>query len=79
MIEPEDMKRFRRHVQVFIKAAADDPEAFAQVLGLAGELQAGMKQAASGLLDQGYSWTDIGRAAGLKRHSAHGRWRSDRS
>jgi len=75
MIEPEDVRRFERHIDLMIKASGDDPEAFAAGVRLAARLQTGLKASAGQLLDQGFSWTQIGAAVGLKKSGAHERWR----
>lgn len=75
MIEPEDVRRFERHIDLMIRAASDDPAAFAVGVRLAARLQAGLKASAGALLDQGFSWTDIGNELGVRKQSAHARWR----
>jgi len=75
MIEPEDVRRFERHINLIIRASGDDPEAFAVGVRLAAQLQAGLKQSAGTLLDQGFSWAQIGDALGVRKSSAHERWR----
>lgn len=76
MIEPEDMRRFQRHIEFFTRAAADDPAAFAQVVSLYEELGMKLRAATPGLLRQGFSWEDIASALGVRKPSAWERWRS---
>jgi hypothetical protein len=64
----------RRIVAAAGRRAADDPEAFADLLGLLAELDAAAVTAAAALRDEGYSWQDIGAACGVSKQAAQKRW-----
>lgn len=75
MIEPEEIARFRRHVRAMGKAACDDPAAFAAMVQLYDEFQVELRASTSILNHQGFSWSDIADALGIKTQSAWERWR----
>lgn len=51
-----------------------DPEDFAELVLLHAELERAMGAAVANMIANGFSWADIGRAAGITRQSAHERW-----
>lgn len=53
-----------------------DPEDLAEMLTVAGELDAAIEAAVRGLRVTGYSWAEIARATGTTRQAAHARWAS---
>jgi hypothetical protein len=71
MMEPRDVQRFEREITAMISKAQHDAEAFAQVVKLSNELRRRLPVAASGLINQGFSWADIGQALGTTRQAAH--------
>lgn len=74
MIEPEDMKRFRRHLETMLRLAADDAAAFAQVVGLAQELDDGLADAAALCRREGFSFGALAEALGTTKSGAHERF-----
>lgn len=75
MIEPEDVRRFERHIDAMIKKAADDPAAFAQVCDLLTRFKLSLPSAARELRRQGFSSADLGRALGVTPSSVRERFR----
>lgn len=74
MIEPATTARFQRELRAMIRAAGDDPEAFAVVDGLLRHAFTDMNTAAHALVSQGFSWREIGRALEITRTAAHKRY-----
>lgn len=56
-------------------AEADEPE-LAQLATLVDELDQAMRTAITGQRASGRSWTDIGRALGITKQTAHERYRT---
>ena len=56
------------------RVAKGDIDAVADMARLADELDYRTRVAIHGLLDKGYSWTDVGRALGISRQGARQRW-----
>lgn len=70
--------RWQRNAQAMVNSAAGgDPEAFAALVELADWLSTeGLREAAAGLQDNGYSWADIARPLGVSRQGAYLRFRA---
>jgi hypothetical protein len=69
MMEPEEVKRFERHVRA-IAAAADDPEGLAQALQLQEQLAAAIEVRVVHLREvDGFSWADLARPLGITRQA----------
>lgn len=61
------------------RVAVADMEQLEQLLALRSDLEDAIAAAVPGVIDNGgYSWTDIGAAAGITRQSAHERWGPNR-
>lgn len=56
------------------RAAEGDPEALEALVGLQATLQAATVDAANGLHDFGYSWTEVADAVGITRQAARQRF-----
>lgn len=56
------------------RIAAGDIEGLADLMRLSGELETAMQTAVTGLRQFGYSWSEVGRVAGMTKQSAHQRW-----
>lgn len=78
MIEPEQAARFRRELAAMVRAAGDDPEAFATVAGLIDSARVAMHGAVTELREQGFSYSDIGRALGVSKQAAQQRFAAPR-
>lgn len=78
MIEPETAARFRRELAAMVRAAGDDPEAFATVCALFDAVRDQMPQAVVALRDQGFSYADIARALGVTKQAAQQRYATPR-
>lgn len=74
MIEPEEMKRFRRHLETMLRLAGDDAASFAQVVGLAQELEDGLADAAALCRREGYSFGALAQELGTTKSGAHERF-----
>lgn len=81
MMEPEEIKRWQRHLANLIKqAGSGDAEQFATVVRLLDSAVGdGLRAAADNLRqpqgDQpGYSWTELGNALGVSRQAAQQRF-----
>lgn len=74
MIEPEDVRRFERHIDVMVSKAGDDPAAFAQVCDLLTRFRLSLPTAAAVLRRQGYSSGDVARALGVRPSSVRERF-----
>ncbi len=67
----------RRGLRALARRVGDaDPEDLAEMLTLRDELDVAIATAVQGVRRSGFSWSDIGRATGMTRQSAHGRWAS---
>jgi hypothetical protein len=65
----------RRILRAMRRRLADsDPEDLYLLLALREELDAALQQAVDGCRANGFSWTDIGRGAGMTRQAAQQRW-----
>lgn len=71
-----EITRWQRNAKAMVSsAAANDCEAFAELVRLVDELAtSGLQEAAAGLRASGYSWADIAAPLGVKRQSAHARF-----
>lgn len=69
MIEPEDMRRFERHIDVMIRKAGDDPAAFGQIFRLLTKGMAALPVAVEALREQGFSSTDMAEEVGIRPSS----------
>lgn len=84
MLEPAEVKRWERMTDAMLRhAAADDPEAFAQVVKVLDDARAKLPETARQLLPNavgrayrpdGYSWAAIGAALGISRQAAQKRF-----
>lgn len=85
MLEPAEVKRWERLTDAMLAhAAADDPEAFAQVVRVLERAAAKLPAVAAALVTTGddadvrplpgYSWADLARALGTTRQAAHKRF-----
>lgn len=57
------------------RVASGDVEALADLLALAGQLDAAIDHAVAGLRRHGYSWGEIASRIGVTRQAARQRWR----
>lgn len=72
---PELASFLRRMARAFVRRAGEgDLEVMSALLDSIAALEEAAGEAARQLNAAGYSWTDIGREAGMKRQSAHQRW-----
>lgn len=73
---PEYLAMVRRILRSAGTRCADaDPEDLAQLLAIRASLDASIQVAVDGMREaHGFSWTDIGRAAGVTRQAAQQRW-----
>lgn len=71
MMEPDDFNRWVREARALGRRAGDDPMALRQAEMILGELKHSIRAAVPGLLDQGFSWADIGQELGITRQVAH--------
>lgn len=55
-----------------------DPADLTELLELESAVQEAIGNAVDGLRDTGYSWTEIGQAAGITRQAAQQRWGASR-
>ncbi len=53
-----------------------DPEDLAEMVALRADVDEAIQGAVLGMRSRGVSWSDIGRAVGMTRQSAHERWAS---
>lgn len=74
MIDPKDLPLFERWIKSMGRAAADDPAAFAQVLGLFNQLESELRSAVPKLRAQGYSSADMAKEVDVKPSSFRERW-----
>jgi hypothetical protein len=56
------------------RLADSDPEDLYLLLALREELDAALQEAVDGCRANGFSWTDVGRGAGMTRQAAQQRW-----
>jgi hypothetical protein len=82
MFEPREMDRWRRQLSAMLDhAGADDPEGFAQVVGLLDWAQGeGLRSAAATLrqphgVAPGYSWAELARGLRVTRSAVAQRFR----
>lgn len=75
MIEPEDMRRFERHIDAMVRKAGDDPAAFAQVCDLLTRFKLSLPTAVTVLRGQGYSSGDLAKELGVTPSSVRERFR----
>lgn len=78
MIEPEQAQRYRRELAAMVRAAGDDPEAFATVAALLDDARTAMHAAVTELRKQGFSYGDLGRALGVTKQAAQQRYANTR-
>lgn len=80
VVENRDYAAFTRRIVAAHarRVAAGDVEALADLLGLAGDLDAALDTAVTGLRAAGYSWAEIASRAGITRQAAHQRWAGHR-
>jgi hypothetical protein len=89
MLEQKEIDRWRRLTDAMLRhAAADDPEAFAQVVEILDRAQAKLPAVAAELTNPNglsaqtiggsYSWGVLGRALGVTRSAAHQRFGPNR-
>lgn len=65
----------RRILRAMRRRLADsDPEDLHLLLALREDLDAALQEAVDGCRNNGFSWTDIGRGAGITRQGAMQRW-----
>lgn len=73
-MEPEDIKRFQREIRAMLAKASHDAAAFAQVVAIVDGARRELPFAAARLIDDGFSWADIGRELKTTRQAAHKRF-----
>lgn len=67
----------RRVLRALSKRVGEaDPEDLAEMVELRGEVDKAIAEAVAGMRARGVPWSDIGRATGMTRQSAHERWAS---
>lgn len=77
MLEPAATKRFTRELNAMLNRAADeDPEGFAVIVGLLDDARARLSSSAEKMREAGYSWQDIARPLGVTRSAAYQRFGS---
>ncbi len=59
------------------RIAGGDVDGLAELLALAGEVEAAIRTAVVGLRQAGYSWSEIADRLGVTRQAAHQRWGGD--
>lgn len=65
----------RRMVRAFMRRVAEgDIEGLADLAALADQADQAVGQAARALVEDGYSWADVGRVLGTTRQAAHKRY-----
>jgi len=75
MLEPTEVKRWERLTAAMLRhAAEDDPEAFAQVVGVLQGALEDLPVVADQLRQSGHSWAELGRALGVSRSAAQQRF-----
>lgn len=57
-----------------IKGQIDDPEAVAQALRIYNEMHDQIQEAILALHEEGYSWTELAKPAGVSRQAMRQRW-----
>lgn len=72
MIDDYDKSRWNRNVNAMLRAAGDDPEAFAFIDAMIMMLKSGMTNSYDELTRQGFSAADVARAMGVSRQAV---WR----
>lgn len=67
MLEPQEVKRYERHVDALCRmAASDDPTSLADLFALRDRLTVGIALAAVAQVEAGFSWAEV--AAGCDRN-----------
>ena len=81
VVENDEYAAFlRRVIRAYSRrVAAGDIEAITTMAALADDLDHAIRQAITGLRNQGYSWADIAMRLGITRQGAQQRWGSDTS
>jgi hypothetical protein len=76
VVENDDYAAFvRRAVAAHgRRIASGDVEGLADMIALVDQLGEAIQAGVTGLRGHGYSWTEIGRVAGITKQSAHQRW-----
>jgi hypothetical protein len=76
VVENDDYAAFvRRAVAAHgRRIASGDVEGLADMIALVDQLGEAIQEGVTGLRGHGYSWTEIGRVAGITKQSAHQRW-----
>jgi len=79
VVENDEYAAFVRRVIAAYsrRVAAGDIEAITGMAALADDLDYAIRQAITGLRNQGYSWADIAMRLGITRQGAQQRWGSD--
>ena len=79
VVENDEYAAFLRRVIAAYsrRVAAGDIEAIATMARLADDFDTAIRQAISGLREQGYSWADIALRLGITRQGAQQRWGED--
>jgi hypothetical protein len=76
-MEQREVERLRRHLRAFA-AKADDPEAFAVLVGLSDEFKTLLAERARSITTHGnprpYTWAQIARPLGITSQGAHKRY-----
>jgi len=66
---------YRRIVRAFMRRVGDgDIEGLAELVNLANDAELAAGEAARQLVQQGYSWADVGKVLGTSRQAAHKRF-----
>lgn len=76
MLEPERLTRAQRELRALVReVGSNDPEALAELVGLAEWLRhEGLPAAAGEQVARGYSWADVARPLGISRQAAWARF-----
>lgn len=78
MMEPAQIERFRREFRALARHA-NDAEGLATALGLLGEAEEALAEAARGLVGDGFSAAELARGLGVSRQAFHKRFIRRRS
>ena len=75
-VENDEYAAFvRRILKAYgVRIDMGDVDAVADMVAIGRELDDLIQQAVGGLRGKGYSWSDIGRRAGVSKQAAHERW-----